>query len=159
MSKELQIWKPQGIMLLGHMEVPADMPEEDFLEIVRLVQRYTGDFVNVDSYIGKVIEVAGMIVHDAELPNNQEHPYVDNETGEVPDVVIRPRTVLKVVGVDGKPKDEFYMGFVSAKVAQEAKNIWIPRYGPGDWYNHRFFIPRQLSTKSGRRTLTLELVG
>lgn len=154
----LTIWKPQTITVFGGMELPADLPEEQFQSIIMKVQEYTGEFDNIDPYIGQVLTVAGMVVHDAELPNKYHE--IDPETGMEPRTVWKLRTVLKVVAIDGKKReDPLFIGFVAAGVAKDVRDIWIPRYGPGDWSSTHLFKVRQVPTNSGFRTYKLNLVG
>lgn len=100
------------------------------IEALRMVTSYQGaPATKVDDWINKEMPVCGVAIHAATI--SQEVKTHDRETGELiekEELVEDVRTVFKL-------KDYPAVGFVSDAAERFAKEILIPVFGFGDWYD------------------------
>lgn len=156
----------ETITLAYGVELPADVPEPVFLRAQSMVDEYRqAAYDNVNRYIGRVLGVCGVIIHEFDMPVDEGRTVIDVETGEQVSTEVRKRTVIKVLEVDGRNLEEpAYVGFVSEVIARQFINVYIKRYGSHDWRDAEgnvriiHFIFDNQQTRAGRRTYSMRCV-
>lgn len=98
----------------------------------------TGACEPLANHIGEVIEVKDVLVHGVDL--------ADQQTGE-----ISTHARVVIFGPDGAAYQAVSEGII------KALRYLASLYGPPSWSPALKLIPRQLSTKGGRRYFTLEV--
>lgn len=134
----------------------AHLKASEKISALRAVTSYVGaKTVDTNSYLGKVMQVKGCVVHTATI-GKESKSKVDLETGEkVVDYAEAQRTVLKL-------EDDTVIGFVSKAAESFAKDFLIPLFGQGDFMEDGkpVIVPitlTQISTKRGR-TFNFQIV-
>lgn len=133
-GKALIKWEPENIELIYGVTVDPGWSEEDFQNALFTVAPYTKVKTTKvdDDIIGHRMTVAGAATHDVEV--TAPAGLVDVNTGALLETVTRPRTIFKIVAIDGERlRKPMMLSFVSVSIFNEMKRLYYKRYGLLDW--------------------------
>lgn len=129
------------------IESLATLPVAERRAALKVLTSYVGaETVQVDDYLGVVLEVVGCVKHPATVK--------DNQTGET---VEMERVVFKL-------KDGKCIGLMSKAASDFVEQFLFPLFGQGDFLDENkqpFVVPiviRQIRTRHGFRTYSFQVV-
>lgn len=158
-------WQPQAIEMVYGVTISDDMPEDQYRRAMAIITSWTKAKTElIDDYKGKVLTVAGAVIHSVTYQNKQG---IADRYGEVPEYINGERLIIKVVRVEGIELNNPLMISMSANVVgKDFKELYFKRYGMFNFRDPKTGLPttldlrfKDMRTRSGNKTYSVELVG